>query len=198
MLVWTTRTKVAVAGAIILLLEPVAVSITGGTVGHHLVGIRVRRIHADVRLNLPLALIRFVVKAAFGLPAFFVVLVTRRRQGLHDLAARSLVVHKSTEGLPDHEILGELTREDEHRAYVSIWRRLLVIVFYWSIFFLGWGIVVQLSVSRQCVEDGVCTEMESYFLLAGVAMLLLTAIVIAVLGWLGLLYGCRRRPLGVV
>lgn len=187
--------KVAVACFIVLLLEPVAVSVTGGTIGHHLVGLRVRRTESDKNLNLLLALIRFVVKTILGLLVFVAILLSRRRQGLHDMAARSVIVFKSTVGLPDESMLKELTREGEHLAYVSVWRRILVIAAYWCIASVVLDVVMALSVSNQCFEELVCSEMEEYFWLASVVALILTAIGVAILGWRGLLYGCRKQEI---
>ena len=115
---------------VVIVLEPVAVSATGGAVGHHMVGLRVRKERADERINLLAAVVRFVVKALFGLPAFFVAFLNRKRQGLHDLAAGSVIIYKSTEGLPAYELMPARTNEDEHGAYVSIGRRVLVILLY--------------------------------------------------------------------
>jgi uncharacterized RDD family membrane protein YckC len=128
--------KGMVALFLILLLEPLAVSFTGGSIGHHVVGMRVRRISRDEKIGILSALVRFVVKTLAGLPAFLVVLTTRRRQALHDVAARSVVVYKRGGGVPSHEILPELSRAEEHRAYTSVGRRLLVIVAYWAFSYL--------------------------------------------------------------
>jgi len=134
----STWVKVLCPLIVILLLDPVAVSATGGSIGHHLVGLRVRKERTDERIGLLAAVVRLLVKTFFGLPAFFVAFVTRKRQALHDLVARSLIVHKSTVGLPLHELLPERTRRDEHAALVSVWRRILVILLYWVLFYLAW------------------------------------------------------------
>ena len=185
--------KALIAGIVILVLEPFAVSVTGGTIGHHLVGLRVRRVDHDRNINLLVALIRFVVKVVFGLLAFITMLVNRRRQGIHDLVTRSVVVFKSSERLPDHVMLKELTRDDEHHAYVSIWRRLLVIMIHSCIAFIAWSILIALSVSVECIEQTVCTGMDEYLLVAVTTVFLILTIAITILGWRGLLYGCRKQ-----
>jgi len=191
--VQTTWVKVLCPILVILLLEPVAVSSTGGSIGHHIVGLRVRKEGADERISLLAALVRMVIKTLFGLPAFFVALVTRRRQALHDLAAKSLMVHKSTVGLPAYELLPERTRADEHATYASVWRRLLVILLYWVIFYVVWSLVLFVFLAGPCAHYGRCTETQAIIVLAGIAMLLIAIIVFAVLGWRGKLYGCRRQ-----
>ncbi|MEO7402047.1 MAG: hypothetical protein ABIU95_00090, partial [Burkholderiales bacterium] len=49
-----------------LLLEPVLVTLTGGTVGHHVIGLRITRFDGIRNLNVFLALVRFAVKMALG------------------------------------------------------------------------------------------------------------------------------------
>ena len=46
----------------LLVLEPGLVAYTGGTIGHHLRGLRVRRVGEDRTLNLVLACVRFLIK----------------------------------------------------------------------------------------------------------------------------------------
>ncbi|HEY3486459.1 MAG TPA: RDD family protein, partial [Gammaproteobacteria bacterium] len=189
--------KVGAAAFFILLLEPVAVSLTGGSVGHHFVGMRVRRLSEDSRLNLAMALVRFLVKTAVGIPAFFVAFLTRRRQGLHDLIARSVVVHKNVEGLPQHQSLPELTLADEHKVYASVWRRLLVIATYWLLSFIIWAVITSFIVLPLCSQSGVCTDGEAYGLLALFALFIVMVVAVAILGWKGFLYGCRKQVTNV-
>lgn len=188
----STWVKVLCPLIVILLLDPVAVSATGGSIGHHLVGLRVRKERTDERIGLLAAVVRLLVKTFFGLPAFFVAFVTRKRQALHDLVARSLIVHKSTVGLPLHELLPERTRRDEHAAFVSVWRRILVILLYWVLFYLAWNLVVLVVLSGPCIEYGKCSEPQALVALGAFLLLPVVLIVIVALGWRGSLYGCRK------
>src|SRR5579864_8469980 len=43
---------------LLLVLEPVAVSMTGGSPGHHVFGLRVRKEKTDERIGLPAAIVR--------------------------------------------------------------------------------------------------------------------------------------------
>jgi uncharacterized RDD family membrane protein YckC len=190
----STWIKVAGPVLVVLLLEPVAVSMTGGSIGHHLTGIRIRKEHVDERINVFAATVRFIVKTLFGLPAFFVAFVTRKRQGLHELAAKSLVVHKSAAGLPAHEFIGERTVEDEHATYASVWRRVLVIVLYWALLYLATSFVIAAVMFGPCMDSpDDCTPVQVISSIVALGVLLIGFAVIAVLGWRGRLFGCRKR-----
>jgi uncharacterized RDD family membrane protein YckC len=184
--------KAIFAALTILLLEPLAVVFTGGTVGHHILGMRVRRKNEDKRLGVVAALTRFVTKTLFGIFSFFVALITQKRQALHDVAANSLVVYKSTTGLPEYEILPEITRADEQSMYVSVWRRMLVIFLYWLLCWTGFSIVSYIVVGS-CVNNNTCSDARNFSLLAIFVLLLASFVVIAFLGWRGKLFGCRKQ-----
>jgi len=190
----STWIKVAGPVLVVLLLEPVAVSVTGGSIGHHLTGLRVRKEHADERINVLAAIVRFVVKTIFGLPAFFVAFVTQKRQGLHDLAARSLIVHKSSANLPAYEVVPARTPEDEHATYASVWRRVLVILLYWVLLYFGIGSILIASMYGLCTHSlDLCSRAQQPVSVLGWVILLGAFAATAVLGWRGRLYGCRKR-----
>lgn len=180
--------KAAVAVLIILALEPFAVSLTGGSIGHHLVGMRVRRLSSDRNLGIVAALARFIVKTLLGLPAFLVVLTTKRRQALHDVVARSVVVYKDGRMTQAHEALPELTLAEEHKVYVSVWRRLLVVFAYWFISLIAWSI----TVGMLCADEE-CTGVSETSVSVLVGLLVVVLIATAILGWRGYLYGARRQ-----
>jgi uncharacterized RDD family membrane protein YckC len=179
---------------VIFLLDPVAVSLTGGSIGHHLTGLRIRKERVDERIGVLAASVRFVVKAVFGLPAFFVAFITHKRQGLHDLAARSLIVYKDAESIPAHERMPARTVDDERATYASAWRRLLVVLLYWVLLYISVGFVIAAVMFGPCsTSPERCTPMQSIAALVALATLVIGFIVIALLGWRGRLYGCRKR-----
>jgi uncharacterized RDD family membrane protein YckC len=180
---------------VILLLEPVAVSATGGSIGHHVVGLRVRKENADERISFFAAIVRVLVKTFFGLPAFFVACISRRRQAFHDIAARCLIVHKSLVGLPQYELQPARTRADEYATYASVWRRIGVILLYWILFYVMLNIVAFVVLAGPCANYSQCSRAQGLFVLVATATLLITLIVFALLGWRGILYGCRKREL---
>ena len=187
--------KVGCPLAVIFLLDPVAVSATGGSVGHHVMGLRVRKAGKDERIGLLAAFVRLLVKTFFGIPAFFVAFITRKRQALHDLVAQSLIVHKSLAGLPRYELLPERTRSDEHAAYVSIWRRVLVVLLYWVLSYLALNVVAVAVLRGPCIGRGECSETQALFAIGALAGWFILLIVFAVLGWRGKLFGCRRASI---
>lgn len=179
---------------VVFLLDPVAVSFTGGSIGHHLTGLRVRKDRVDERISVLAASVRFIVKSLFGLPAFFVAFVTQRRQGLHDLAARSLIVYRNVDEVPVWERMVERTAADEHATYVSLWRRLLVIVLYCFLLYIAAGLVMAAVMSGPCVNSGEqCTSAQAIGAIIVLAALLIGFAVVAILGFRGRLYGCRKR-----
>ncbi|HXA48374.1 MAG TPA: RDD family protein, partial [Burkholderiaceae bacterium] len=180
--------KIACAILAVLLLEPLAVAFTGGTIGHHLYGIRVRRKGSDRRLNVFAALARFAVKTAFGIPSFFVALISNHRQSLHDLVAHSVVIHKSAH----YDVLPEITRDDEQRTYLSIWRRLLVIILYWALYYFGVATFCAIAFNS-CLYRHVCGDIDSGLLIAIGLSTPIAFVLIGVFGWRGKLYGCRKK-----
>jgi uncharacterized RDD family membrane protein YckC len=184
--------KAICAALIILLLEPLAVVFTGGTIGHHVLGMRVRRKNEDKRLGIFAALTRFVTKTLFGIFSFFVALITQKRQSLHDVAANSVVVYKSTIGLPEYEILPEITRADEQRTYVSVWRRMLVIFLYWLLCWTCFNIIIFAGFDS-CVNSHACSNAQNLSVLAIFSLLLASFLIVAILGWRGKLFGCRKQ-----
>jgi uncharacterized RDD family membrane protein YckC len=114
----------------VFVLEPGLVAITGGTVGHHLQGIRVARIGGESNINIFAATLRFVLKIVLGWLSFIFVLTTARHQAVHDLVARSVVIHKDPRGLPAFEVLAERSLDDTIFEYPPGWRRAIVIFGY--------------------------------------------------------------------
>jgi uncharacterized RDD family membrane protein YckC len=72
------------------------VAVTGGTIGHHLLKIRVRKKEGTGNIDLIAASVRFVVKMMLGWTAFIFILNSNRHQALHDMAAGSIVVNKES------------------------------------------------------------------------------------------------------
>lgn len=108
--------KAMLIAAPIFVLEPAFVAITGGTVGHHLMKIRVTRLDGAGKINILAATVRFIVKMLLGWMSFIFVLTTIKHQAVHDLIARSLVVHRDASGLPSYEVLPE--RKSDTEGYV--------------------------------------------------------------------------------
>ena len=80
---------------IFLLYDPIFVSSFGGTIGHMLLGLRVKR-EKDQSKNVffPLAIVRFIIKALLGWISLITVTSNSKRNALHDMAVKSIVIFK--------------------------------------------------------------------------------------------------------
>ena len=82
-----------VAGILFLLLyEPVCIWMAGGTIGHLSLNLRVARAKDLGPVSFWQALLRTVVKGLVGVWGFISIYFTRRCQGIHDLAAGTVVI----------------------------------------------------------------------------------------------------------
>ncbi len=111
-----------------LILEPGLVAFTGGTIGHHILKIKVRSSKNDANLNIIFAVVRFVVKFILGWLSFVFILTTDKHQAIHDIVSGSIVVNIKSEGLSDKEALKERTESVGWR-YPSAKRRTIVITY---------------------------------------------------------------------
>ena len=177
-----------------LVLEPGLVALTGGTIGHHLLRIRVATIDGQRNINIFAATIRFVAKLLLGWLSLIFVLTTRKHQAVHDLLARSVVVHKDPGALPAYDILAERTPESTEYLYPPAWRRVLVISGYWVLATGTISIFSNVIASSKCTAGHSCGTWEYLLLLALDIVWLVSLGAATVQGWRGQLYGCRRRP----
>ena len=78
------------------LYDPLLTSFTGATVGHRIMGLRVRdRRDRSRNIGLGFALLRFALKLSLGWISLLLVSKKNNRQAIHDEAARSVVVFSS-------------------------------------------------------------------------------------------------------
>ena len=79
---------------IFVLYDPIFTSFFGGTIGHMIIGIRVRRV-SDEQKNIPfyLAIPRYVVKALLGWVSLILVSGNAKRMAVHDYLVGSIVVY---------------------------------------------------------------------------------------------------------
>jgi uncharacterized RDD family membrane protein YckC len=178
----------------VFILEPGLVALTGGTVGHHLQGIRVTRTGGASNINILAATIRFVVKLLLGWLSFIFVLTTARHQAVHDIVARSLVVHKDTSGLSSHEALPERMLDRAAYEYPPAWHRVAVIIAYAVLATVALSIASALVLSPECAHGRQCTTIGELLAIALNILWLVGLGWLTVRGWNGTLYGCKRRP----
>ena len=79
---------------IFLLYDPLFTSIFGGTIGHMMVGIRVKR-ESNEQKNIlfHLAILRFIVKAFLSIISLFTVFGNEKRKAIHDYLVGSVVIY---------------------------------------------------------------------------------------------------------
>jgi uncharacterized RDD family membrane protein YckC len=79
---------------IFLLNDPLFTSIFGGTIGHMMIGIRVKRESNEQKnIPFPFAILRFVVKALLGIISLFTVFGNEKRKAIHDYLVGSVVIY---------------------------------------------------------------------------------------------------------
>lgn len=81
---------------IFFLYDPIFTSFFGGTIGHMIMNIRVRRNRNEQKnILLPLAIIRFIVKAFLGWLSLLTVSSNEKRKAIHDMLVGSVVIYKT-------------------------------------------------------------------------------------------------------
>ena len=80
---------------IFILYDPILTSFFGGTLGHKVIGIRVK-IENNESKNILLhkAIIRFIIKISLGWISLITVSQNKKRKAIHDKIAGSVVVYK--------------------------------------------------------------------------------------------------------
>jgi uncharacterized RDD family membrane protein YckC len=75
------------------LYDPLFTSIFGGTFGHMIIGIRVKRVRNENKnIIFPLALIRFILKFSLGWVSLLTVMFNKKGKAIHDMVVNSVVV----------------------------------------------------------------------------------------------------------
>jgi uncharacterized RDD family membrane protein YckC len=83
---------------IFLLYDPLFTSFTGGTIGHRLIGIRVRK-EQDETSNITFlpAVLRYILKALLGWVSLLTISGNNKGRAIHDYVAGSVVVYAKPE-----------------------------------------------------------------------------------------------------
>ncbi|MBQ4819088.1 RDD family protein [Aquimarina sp. MMG016] len=80
---------------IFCLYDPLCTSIFGGTIGHMVNGIKVKRENnPEKNISFLPALFRYLVKSFLGWISLFTVMGNQKRQAIHDFLAGSVVVYR--------------------------------------------------------------------------------------------------------
>lgn len=87
--------RIIAAILIFALYDPLCVSFWGGTLGHRMIGIRIKNEDYQTKnITLPMAMLRFVVKASLGWISLVTITGNDRRKAVHDMMVGSVVVYK--------------------------------------------------------------------------------------------------------
>ena len=175
-------------------IEPLLVTFTGSSVGHHLTGLRVRKVTKDQHINILQSYLRFIVKLTLGLISFFSVLTTRKHQAVHDFASNSIVVHKNPHLALPYEVIGERKKQTDMYTYPSRIRRMLIILIYLPLIFLIYGLALWVLISTDCLDYQNCKKIDSAIHLVLTIGLWIILFFIVGRCWQSRLYGCRRKP----
>ena len=181
------------------LYEPLLVSLTGGTVGHHLSNLRVVDDRTHGNIGLPKAVARVAIKAVLSWYSFLSMAAARRHQAVHDLLTRSTVqIRDPAKAAPGHYSRARV--EPASPGMPSRARRAVVILLYLAAVYLlvggalG-GLMVAGLLSGACFNHHRCSGSEALLqAAAGVSLLVLWALCIG-RGWQGRLWGARRRAM---
>lgn len=192
--------RLAIPITLLFLIDPVMVSLTGGTPGHHLMGLRVIRrtslqdSHISPNLNLLQATLRSGLKLTVGIATFLFVLLTRHHQALHDLLARSVVVLKRPEHYPAHEKFPE-RHFPTHLQPAPLWRRIGMMCVYNLLVFITLTLITSFVVSPACLERETCSvEDNIWILMISFSWLFLSGWSV-VRCWHSQAPGCRARAI---
>lgn len=185
--------KIAILFSPFLILDPLLVSLTGGSIGHHVFKIRIRDTREDKNINIICALIRFVIKTLFGSLSLILIFFTKKHQALHDLSVKSIVVMKNPENLDNEIVFKERNFEEKGFIYPSKIRRLIVIIAYNFILFILLSIVGSIFISDPCLESENCNLIEEIGLgIIGFSWLII-ALIIIYRGVNAQLIGCKKK-----
>ena len=180
----------------LLLYEPVLVSFTGGTLGHHFTNLRVVDDRSGGNVSFLKACARVVLKGVLGWYSFVILAATRRNQAVHDLLTRSTVQIRDPARARSGQYITERV-EPVASSIPSRLQRAAVICVYLLLLFVSYLIVAWATAavgltSRSCLYGNYCSGVERMLnLVTDVALLVMMAVVVA-LGWKGKLFGARK------
>ncbi|MGZ3411215.1 MAG: RDD family protein [Xanthobacteraceae bacterium] len=179
----------------LMFYEPVLVWLTGRTVGHYLVNLRVVDDRTQGNVSFPKAVARVLLKTILGLYSFLAIMATRRNQALHDLITHTTVqIRDASKALPHHYIseCNELAAPGipsraRRLVVVFVYLALVLVTFFGSLFVL----ILTGVLSPNCVDNDVCSPIENGITIT-VGVITLGAIAAAIgFGWRGKLFGAR-------
>ena len=188
----TGKKALVTATGLSLSLEPLLVSITGGSIGHHLLGLRVRRLAEDKKINLFAAALRYIIKTVFGAFSALTITTSRQRRAVHDFISGSVVVSKYANA-PD-SLQGLAIQKADANLYACPpkWRRLLLMAVYTVFFTFAMGLVQSALISEACLLSNRCGSSERAAVRAFSVLWIIALFIIVSQCWSGNWFGCRK------
>lgn len=178
----------------LLLYEPLQVWLFGSTIGHRRVNLRVVSDKTGGPPSLAVSFARFLIKGILGFPSFVSMAFTRRYQAIHDLATGTTVQLRDISIAEDGEYLVERVQDSVSIAIpASRSRRVIVTLLYIVGGYLLSGILSMTLVSDPCLSRGECSTIDSANSRFISYLFFLGALLIAVQGLRGRLWGARSR-----
>jgi len=179
----------------IIILEPGLVAFTGGTVGHHLLKLKVRRTRRNKNIDIFSALIRFILKFFLGWLSLLTITSSKKHQAIHDFTVGSIVVNKSSQSLPVHESLSERIIEEPGYKYPSKLLRIFMAIIYSLVISILMIVLFTILFSIDCSESNLCliVQIIVYYTIY-IAWIISLGVIISYC-WRSRVYGCRRKPM---
>jgi hypothetical protein len=192
-----SRTLGILVVLMLVLYEPVLVSLTGGTLGHYFTNLRVMDERDQGNVSFLKALARFALKGLLGWYSFIVMTATRRNQTIHDLQTRSTVQIRNPAKARPNDYITE--RSDfQNPDMPPRPQRVAIICVYLLLAATVYGLVLAAAratgmLSPACMNNANCSE-AGWLLNIAVALIWIAASAACVgLGWRGKLLGARRK-----
>jgi RDD family len=182
---------------VLVLYEPILVSLTGGTLGHYFTNLRVVDERDQGNVSFLKALARLALKSLLGWYSFIVMTATRRNQAVHDLLTRSTVqIRDPAKAQPYHYITERADFQSPDMP--SRLRRVAVICVYLVLAFLVYALALAAAeatgaLSPACTNNGNCSAAAKLLTIAWALIWLGSSAACVGLGWRGRLLGARRR-----
>lgn len=187
--------KVALPLILMFILESCMVAFTGGTPGHHIMGIKIVNARNGSYIGVARSLVRALFRTLLGWLSFIIALTSKRHQALHDLLVGTVVVFRNPAAYPSSERYVARNFEDQNYSYPPKWKRILLITFYNIAGFIVLIVGVSFVLSSECLEYDRCTFREELLnQVLGWAWLFYFGAT-TVMCWRGQLPGCRRIKL---
>ncbi len=178
-----------------LLFEPLMVSMTGASLGHHYKGLRVEKDGQGRNLNILEALFRFLIKSVLGTFSLVFFLITKRHKALHDMAVNSVVMLNQASIKKGIGGVSERIIEEDGFKNASKLRRAVMICLYTFLLLILTGLLSYSLTTINCFNYNRCSALENT--IESLIGLVFTGLFLTTVyfGWHSRLLGCRRSKI---